>query len=192
MIGNDIVDLQAAARESNWRRPGYLQKVFTLEEQQIIKTVQEPDLLVWIFWSMKEAAYKAHQRKFSLKRTFSPLRFHCTIRQLKNNSASGKVSVDGRIYSTGTNILKTRIHTIAKASAVTETFSKIYCASANIKPLMLEEISVLWGLPQSLLSIEKDRNGVPSLKVRERVTRLPFSLSHHGKFAAFSMPLMKD
>lgn len=192
MIGNDIIDLQAATRESNWRRRGYLQKIFSLEEQQQIKTAQEPDLLVWILWSMKEAAYKAHQRKFNLKRSFSPLKYHCTIRQPEGNSASGKVSVDGKDYSTETNILKTRVHTIATTSAGTGTFSMIFCASANIKQLMLEEISALWGLPQAVLSIEKDRKGIPFLKVRERVSRLPFSLSHHGKFAAFCLPLMKD
>jgi phosphopantetheinyl transferase len=192
MIGNDIVDLQAAARESNWRRRGYLQKVFTLEEQQKIKTALEPDLLVWIFWSMKEAAYKAHQRKFDLKRTFSPSKYHCRISQRGENSALGKVSVEGNIYSTETCILKTRVHTIAKASAGIKTFSKIYSASANIKYLILEEISASWGLPQSLLRIEKDRNGVPFLIVREQLTGLPFSLSHHGNFTAFSLPLMKD
>jgi lactate dehydrogenase-like 2-hydroxyacid dehydrogenase len=28
-IGNDIVDLALARKESNWKRPGYLNKIFT-------------------------------------------------------------------------------------------------------------------------------------------------------------------
>jgi phosphopantetheinyl transferase (holo-ACP synthase) len=33
VIGNDIVDLALARKESNWKRPGYLNKIFTTKEQ---------------------------------------------------------------------------------------------------------------------------------------------------------------
>ena len=36
MIGNDLVDLKVASVESNWKRPRFLDKVFTIEEQQLI------------------------------------------------------------------------------------------------------------------------------------------------------------
>ena len=68
MIGNDIVDLELAAVQSNWRRKGFLEKVFTASEREIISSGEDPDLTVWLLWSMKEAAYKAHQRRFSLSR----------------------------------------------------------------------------------------------------------------------------
>ncbi|MGB7841855.1 MAG: 4'-phosphopantetheinyl transferase superfamily protein, partial [Salinimicrobium sp.] len=68
MIGNDVVDLQLASRQSNWRRKGFLEKVFSAEEQQQIIASARPDRLVWLFWSMKEAAYKAHQRRLQLPR----------------------------------------------------------------------------------------------------------------------------
>jgi hypothetical protein len=32
VIGNDIVDLALARKESNWKRPGYLNKIFTTKE----------------------------------------------------------------------------------------------------------------------------------------------------------------
>ena len=38
MIGNDVVDLATAKNENNWRRKGYLEKLFTEEEIAIIKS----------------------------------------------------------------------------------------------------------------------------------------------------------
>ena len=35
MIGNDVVDLRRALVESNWKRKGFLTKVFSDSEQQI-------------------------------------------------------------------------------------------------------------------------------------------------------------
>ena len=36
MIGNDIIDLAETRLRSNWKRPGFLEKVFSVEEQKII------------------------------------------------------------------------------------------------------------------------------------------------------------
>ena len=36
MIGNDVVDLKLAATESNWKRKGYLDKLFSVAEQEYI------------------------------------------------------------------------------------------------------------------------------------------------------------
>ena len=36
MVGNDLVDLQIAKSQSNWRRKGFLEKQFTIKEQQLI------------------------------------------------------------------------------------------------------------------------------------------------------------
>ncbi|MFT4791790.1 MAG: phosphopantetheinyl transferase (holo-ACP synthase), partial [Arcticibacterium sp.] len=58
MIGNDVVDLKVAALESNWMRLGFLDKVFSEEEQEVILNSENKSQMVWLFWSMKEAAYK--------------------------------------------------------------------------------------------------------------------------------------
>ena len=34
MLGNDVVDLQLAAVQSDWRKKGFLDKVFSAEEQE--------------------------------------------------------------------------------------------------------------------------------------------------------------
>jgi phosphopantetheinyl transferase (holo-ACP synthase) len=58
VIGNDIVDLALARKESNWKRPGYLNKIFTTKEQLLISSAENPNTMVWNLWSRKEAAYK--------------------------------------------------------------------------------------------------------------------------------------
>ena len=64
MIGNDIVDLTLAKTQSNWRRNRFLEKQFTdFEIERIVKS-QHPFMQVWLFWSMKEAAYKIHVQQY--------------------------------------------------------------------------------------------------------------------------------
>lgn len=94
MIGNDIIDLQLASRQSNWRRKGFLEKVFTSSEREIIKASEEKEECVWLLWSMKEAAYKAHQRKRSLPRRLNWTVQECISLELNGNNATGIVKID--------------------------------------------------------------------------------------------------
>ena len=56
MIGNDIVDLALAEKESNWKRKGFIDKIFTPQEQSLIKTSINQEIIIWNLWSRKEAA----------------------------------------------------------------------------------------------------------------------------------------
>lgn len=62
MIGNDVVDLILARKESNWKRKGFLNKLFTTSEQQLISNATNQEAMVWMLWSIKESVYKAYQR----------------------------------------------------------------------------------------------------------------------------------
>ena len=62
MIGNDVVDLILAKKESNWKRKGFLDKIFTTFEQNLIENAPSQDEMVWMLWSVKESVYKAYQR----------------------------------------------------------------------------------------------------------------------------------
>ena len=79
MIGNDIVDLTFARLESNWQRRGFLEKQFTTNEQKLILTAKNSFILVWKFWSMKEAAYKIYVQQND-KRFFAPKKFDCLLK----------------------------------------------------------------------------------------------------------------
>ena len=121
MIGNDVVDLDLAKVQSNWRRKGYLDKIFSPAEQTLIATASCADEMVWILWSMKEAAYKIDNRITSI-RNFAPASLVCSL-ALSNDELNGSVSIQDRIYFTKTSVLPNYLHTIA--APVFDQLSKI-------------------------------------------------------------------
>jgi phosphopantetheinyl transferase (holo-ACP synthase) len=104
MIGNDIVDLELAAQESHWQRPGYLEKIFTAEEQSMIANAENPTVMVWLIWSRKEAVYKIINRQSHI-RTYAPLKFQC--------SAKNFVTYEGSFYPFKSYQTDNCIHTVA-------------------------------------------------------------------------------
>jgi phosphopantetheinyl transferase (holo-ACP synthase) len=111
MLGNDIVDLNLAKIQSNWRRKNYLDKIFTVEEQLLITSAKKPDEMVWLLWSMKESAYKIHNRKTGI-RDFAPKSLKCTVYP-NAEQVKGTVSIDKDTYFTKSDIQSKYIHTIA-------------------------------------------------------------------------------
>lgn len=100
LIGNDIIDLRTAAVESNWRRPNYLSKIFTPEEQSLIRD----DKTVWWLWSAKEAVYKIINR-VTLQRRYAPL----SITFFSENI----FKYEGEMFFINSEITDEFIHTIA-------------------------------------------------------------------------------
>lgn len=111
MLGNDIVDLELAKTQSNWRRKNYLDKIFTPEEQLLITAAESPDMMVWLLWSMKESAYKIHNRKNGI-RDFAPKSLSCTI----HPNTYGEVNIDGNTYFTKSSLQTAFVHTIASSN----------------------------------------------------------------------------
>ena len=111
MLGNDIVDLDLAKIQSNWRRKNYLDKIFTAEEQLLITSAKNPDEMVWLLWSMKESAYKIHNRKTGI-RNFAPKSLNCKV-YASASEIKGTISIDHNTYFTKSDIQLSYIHTIA-------------------------------------------------------------------------------
>ncbi len=112
MIGNDVVDLRLARKESDWERPGFLDKIFTRAEQGVIAAAANPEVCLWLMWSMKEAAYKIYNRKTGI-RAFIPKQLRCTIHYLSDINAKGAVRCKGDTYLTQTDLENEIIHTVA-------------------------------------------------------------------------------
>lgn len=159
MIGNDIVDLALARKESNWRRKGFLDKIFTYNEQLLILNAQNPEILVWNLWTRKEAAYKIYNRKTN-ERGYFPLQLECIDLEIIDGITFGKVLAKGAVYYTKTEISNQFIHTIAVEN--TQDFGKI-------KILENRE------------NIQKN-NGIPSCFDKDNLVLKPVSISHHGRF----------
>ncbi len=112
MIGNDIVDMEQAEQDSNWKRPGYLDKLFTSEEQFLISSAIQPDIMVWLLWTMKESAYKIESKTNKLQE-FAPVKLICNNLIIHENTATGNVTYGNQVYFTKSTLLAEYIHTIA-------------------------------------------------------------------------------
>jgi phosphopantetheinyl transferase (holo-ACP synthase) len=155
MIGNDIVDLKLALKESNWRRRGFLNKIFTSKEQQLILNSENQDRMVWNLWSRKEASYKIYNRQTAI-RGFFPLRLECDFK----DETTGTISIDDFVYHTQTEIASNYIYTVAVTE--TECFKKIKNLDVTI-------------------NVNKE-NGVPYFLDPISNSRIPVSITHHGSF----------
>ncbi|TKC03465.1 4'-phosphopantetheinyl transferase family protein [Pedobacter cryotolerans] len=168
MIGNDIVDLAKAAKDSNWKRKGYLKKVFTLGEQELIFSSKDLNVIVWQFWSMKEAAYKAIGRNTNL--LFNPLLFNCAL--------NGEVDyMEERFYSK-TVMDSTNLHTVAANSQ--QYLDKI---CTHLLPNTTDYLSA-FNLKHCDLELKKDKNGLPLLLTKQDGLKHLASVSHHGHYLA--------
>ena len=167
MIGNDIIDRQAAQRESNWQRKGFLAKLFTAAEQLLIQDAVDPEQCVWELWSRKEAAYKVYHRQSKI-RAFIPLQLECSPTTKGPEGQSGTVSCRGNTYHTTTLIMPDYIHTIAVTDHRLRHGLEInICrfADLHLRPVY-----------------RKDKYGIPYLSGAAS-SGLPYlSVSHHGKF----------
>ena len=155
MIGNDIVDLSLAPKESNWKRKGFLDKIFTKNEQLLIIKSDNPENMVWNLWTRKEAAYKIFNRNTGV-RIYNPIQFEC----FDTDKSIGKVMNNGVLYYTKTEINVDYIHTI---SVLNRTDFK------NIKII---------NRSNEIIKIE----GIPYLKEANNKKINPISISNHGNF----------
>lgn len=159
MIGNDIIDLDLANQEHNWKRTGFLDKVFTLQEQDIILNYTVPESMVWILWSMKEAAFKIFNRQKG-SRAYIPLMIECSNLELKDKILFGKVNFEESTFLTKTYVSEDCIDTVAVQ-----------------KPEDFGLIKIL----DNYQWFNKV-NGLPDFFDKETNEFRPVSISHHGRF----------
>ena len=159
MIGNDVVDLWQSRQESNWQRKGFLEKLFTAEEQLLIKCHLNHEMMVWMLWSMKEAAYKIYNRETKI-REYIPKKLVCSnINFATNSGIQGQVNCYENQYYTKTYLNNDYIHTIA-ANTLEDLKNAIEIENKNII---------------------KDEYGIPYLRILPDKFQ-DVSISHHGRF----------
>lgn len=187
MIGNDIIDLQLARIESNWQRKGFLEKQFTCKEQEEVLKSEDPFLKVWLFWSMKEAAYKAYTQQ-EKKRFFAPQKFECILTE----DCLGTVFYQDKTFYTTTFFNRFYAHSIAK-----ETPKEVNFFSAIVSPISLDSDLKRRLADESGISIKKIEKrkssiGAPSFYYKEKLLTSSCSISHHGNYGAFAFILENE
>lgn len=173
MIGNDIVDLSLAKSESNWKRKGYLDKIFTKREHKFILTHENPDIMIWNLWSRKEAVYKIIIQKGG-KRGYYPIKIECQNTDLEN----GFVVFENQIYHTKTIVSHDFIYSEAVENSL--DFDKIIEISNMDNVIKIEEIP-FYIIDNQLFFASKTHHGkyekvVYLNKINSKVYRLPQEL----------------
>lgn len=156
MIGNDVIDLALAKKESNWQRKGFLNKLFSVSEQSLLWSAEDPEKMVWILWSCKEAVYKIYNRETNV-RAFIPLKINCLDYTFDGNYWYGKVHCNQKEYYTKTIVDAEFIETIAVTKW--EDFESVKHHSPSKKFHKIDGIPYQYDVSGSLV---------------------PVSLSHHG------------
>lgn len=186
MIGNDIVDLNNI--KSNWKRIRFLDKVFSKKEQHLISVSKNPHQMVWLLWSMKEAAYKIYVQQFG-KWFFNPKKLVCHF----SSSTIGNVTIENKTYYTTSIISKDYIYTVASLNYLENYKSAIYkvendsyaTQSESLRNRFLETISKSKGLNFKNLNIRKNIFGVPKLFHNDSKLPIQLSLTHCGNYCGY-------
>lgn len=154
MIGNDVVDLKLATIESNWKRKGYLDKIYTELEQNWIRNAQNPTEMVWILWSIKESTYKAYQR-ISNNRGYFPLKIKIAEITYEEKELFSKIELNHQLFHGKSYIENNIVHSI------------VVQFEADFKKLHYLENEVYY----------KNYLGLPFSTKNDK----PLSISHHGR-----------
>lgn len=191
MIGNDIIDLNIPVSK-HWSSKRYVDKIFNIEEQKIIQESANQKSTMLLLWSIKEAGYKAHQRRFELPRKYNPLDFRCKISSKDNNIIQGFVEIEEFTYFTSSIIKSTYIHSVASIDKESIISQKIYECKKNVYEEILKDFSLLLKEPIANLKIEKNKNFIPILIGDGLKLEHAFSTSHHGKYSSHVIALMNS
>ena len=190
MVGNDIVDLKYAALESNWQRKGFLNKVFNTKEIDYIEKSEQPFLLVWKLWSMKESAYKINMQQYK-HRFFNPKKLECTLL----DDSQGFVEMDNDCYKTFSTQNKTFIHTVAVLKKVDYTQSDSFKIEGTryvnqrqtCHSRLKKAISNRLHVKSDTITIKKSIFGIPKLYMNGNLLGIDCSMTHHGNYGAYAI-----
>ncbi|GAB3254886.1 hypothetical protein GCM10027347_15590 [Larkinella harenae] len=197
MVGNDIVDLARAQQESNWKRRGFLQKIFTADEQRLIRSASHPEQMVWTLWSMKESAYKLIVRQTG-QPFFAPQKLACHSISVSDETIEGCVFYQNE-YLTWSRRTPHYIASVALPADYPPAFSHqiipFNCAAyshqhEHLRQAVKQFCTSHFALNHSAFQLLKDEVGVPSVQLCSSTgstTTFPISLSHHGYFGAFAI-----
>jgi phosphopantetheinyl transferase (holo-ACP synthase) len=190
VTGNDIVDIATATAESNRKRSGFLEKIFTQQEQLYIRDAAMPLQMVWRLWSMKESTYKIYTRQHG-GRFFAPQKLSCIVL----SETTGQVTIHNTTYQTITSSTIDYIYTIArpagyKADFINDCFGIPQHDNAQQKFIyekLIAGYAEIKAGDKNNLIILKDKNNIPFLYCKKEKISIPVSITHHGNYAAFTI-----
>jgi len=187
VTGNDIVDLEIAKVPTGEKRLRFLDKIFTFQEQEIIDSGK---VGIWTLWAMKEATYKAHHRRFDLPRSFEPKKIEVSIISSAHTYIEAMGLYNGYTYWGSGSLTSEYVHFSATCNLEDPINTEVQPSTCDIKNRLKQLVSEKTGINIEDISLVKNRNLIPQLHYKNKGLSLPFSISHHGKYAAISYQLI--
>ncbi|TXE08312.1 4-phosphopantetheinyl transferase family protein [Gelidibacter salicanalis] len=193
MIGNDIVDIELAKRNSRWQEQRYLDKLFTTEEQEFIRSGDQQFQNIWRLWTMKESVYKITSRAEGTIR-FNPTNFKCTVL----DATQGKIIYKNQSIATSTIINQNFVQTTASSNP--QWVSKIFQFSSLDYPTQHSEsvqqaikaYAAYKKVVDTSVAVIKNRTGIPQFYIYGQLQTEQLSLTHHGLYGAFAISVIES
>lgn len=189
MVGNDIVDIDETKRTTNWERPGFLNKVCTTKERSMIAASPDPFKTVWRLWGMKESAYKVFIQAGGT-RFFDPTKIECSFDSLEN----GQAEIGTAVFKTITSIDANYIFSTATVDQSRVDTCIIKLVEINLRQqseIIHEQLLNYFAKNNALdpteLLLVKTPVGVPTLHYKRQAINTSISITHHGKYGAYSI-----
>ncbi|MDR6197198.1 4'-phosphopantetheinyl transferase superfamily protein [Siphonobacter sp. SORGH_AS_0500] len=184
----DLVDWAQAKADSHWRRKGFLAKVFSSQEQQLITTAADPDVMVWTLWSMKESAYKLSFIQNPVRR-YATTALVCQINSFDAKFMSGEVYyTQQRFYTQSflrdSYIVTVSSHTTAFQEPIIVPFRKSDYTSqhAAMQQSICSHFYQRFG-SSAKMTLSRTPEGIISITSSHGQLLVP--CTHHGHFGAF-------
>jgi len=188
MIGTDIIDIAETKKMSNWKRPRFLETLFTLNEQELIQNSENKFTLVWRLWSMKEAAYKLYTQIYP-SRFYNPKHFQCKINDMcsKVTYKDFECFVNSKITPQYIISEARLVHTEMISKCIKLPYNSYKIQSQNTKEALLVFVSEEFKVLKSKLKIVKSEFGIPSIYHNYKKLNVGISISHHGHYGSFAI-----
>jgi len=186
MIGNDIIDIAYTYKSTNWKRDGWLEKVCTPDEIELVYSSYDPFLTVWRMWTMKESAYKVSIKE-GLSHSLNPASFETKF----IDSFSGKVLYGSTSLQTLTNIIETAYISTVAARQINKIQYEVIDIGReprkDVRKALITHISQTHSICENAISIFSHEKRIPTILVNNTTLDISISMSHHGQYGAFAI-----
>ena len=219
LIGNDIVDLTQSRKQNKINNQPFSDRVFTSDEQEMIRRSSNPFLTLWFFWAAKETAYKICKKKDE-KTVFAHKEFRVVPDEWVSLGVEGekngqlryaKMNIDLRWFWNGEYVHcigmlghgVRKLHNIQFAVQDMRSFlprltltkaeqNSVYSESSEKVRILAKELLEASGFVDIEILRENKKNdrGPPQLFLNRKLfEKIEISLSHDGNYLAAAMCL---
>jgi hypothetical protein len=209
VVGNDVVDLRHPDTRQKSRDHRFVRRVLLPEEQEQVYNDPHPDCRLWMFWAVKETAYKIFSKK-NPSISSSPLKYK--TERLEELFLPGHTS-DRRFTCAVTSPGGRAVIIIYAGSDYLHAFAglgngetpgsmhirvfhlgeeyekKGKTDSVIVRNVLRNYLGRYWHISLSRIAIHREKNerglGAPRVYINDEKAPVDVSISHHGRYGAF-------